>query len=78
MALVAKIKRRNAYSATWKQDAKADRALLGNRCEQCNCGPTLKNPLHRHHIHHKARGGRDFALNYKILCKRCHEVEHRR
>jgi 5-methylcytosine-specific restriction endonuclease McrA len=34
--------------------------------------------LHRHHIHHKARGGRDFALNYKILCKHCHEGEHKR
>lgn len=78
---VSKIQRRGwktSYKSDWKATFKEDVTALGGFiCQKCGCKATKSNPVQRHHIIPKAKGGRDVRINYKILCKKCHSKQHK-
>ena len=79
---VTKITRRNwksSYGDSWKEDFKKDVIALGGfKCSECKRPSTKDNPVQRHHIIPKAKGGRNARIFYKILCKQCHKRKHPR
>ena len=76
---VVKIQRRNwqfKYSDGFRSNYQSDIALLGNICSMCGLPATIDNPLQRHHVIPKAKGGPDILANYKLVHKSCHQRLH--
>ena len=60
-------------SSKWAWMRQVALAIHGERCSRCG---TTEGPLQVHHLHYKTTGNEDARRDLRIVCRRCHRIEH--
>ena len=62
----------------WKQRQSQVYIRYKGKCQKCGYDDTVDGmPFDIHHILHRSKGGSDDLDNLILVCRRCHNTEHR-
>ena len=62
-------------SRAWAKKRRAAFSIHGSRCDGCK---TTAGPFQVHHVHYRTLGHEDPRRDLRIVCLRCHRIEHGR